>query len=171
MNECIEKLLQDENHNSAIGGSRLNIFNSPSYSSQTIYCFDRLENLASYPIALYMQRDHHLNEKVNNIILKLNEVGFFEKWNIDVVGRPPSKYSMRNYTPLQLKVKNIMAVVLFVLCTGTMMSTSTFLVENFIFSKMRLQNKWKIFIYLDQFVDGQRHYFKHLLEENFGYLP
>lgn len=172
MNECIEELLRDENHRSAIGGSRRNIFKSPSYSPQTVYCFDRLENIASYPIALYMQRGHYLKEKVNNIILKLHEVGFFEKWNIDIVGRPTSKYAMRDYSPLQLKVENIMAVVLFVLCAGTMISTSTFLSEKFIFSKMKQKKQCKIFIYLDRFVDGQRHYLKHLQrEEKYVYLP
>lgn len=59
-------------------------------------------------------------------------------------------------------MENVMAVVIFVLFTGSMMSTATFFVEKFIFWKMQQQRKCKIFIYLDQFVDGHRHYLKNL---------
>lgn len=174
MNDCIEELLQNNKQNLAIGGSRRNILSSSLYSPSRIYCFDRLENIANYPIALYMQKNSNFKDKIDNVILTLSQFGLIEKWNTEITGLSPNnKHSKGNNTPHQLKMENIMAVILFVVCTGTMISTSTFLVEKYIFWKMAQRRKAKIFIYLDQFVDGQRHYLKNLdeEEENFVYLP
>lgn len=71
------------NYNIAVGGSRQNILNSPLYSQSKIYCFNGLENIATYPIALYMRKSFHLKDKVNDIIQEVSEAGLFEKWKED----------------------------------------------------------------------------------------
>ena len=48
-----------------------------------MFCFDGFENIATYPIALYMRQDFPLKEQVNEIVQLLLESGFFVKWQND----------------------------------------------------------------------------------------
>lgn len=162
INDCIEQLLNNNYKDDlAVGGSRQNILNSPSYSPSKIYCFDRLENIRSYSIALYMQKRFYLKEKVNDIITELFKGGLLEKW--DKQSQMRRKYEVAYTIPLRLPVTHIMVPIVFVLGVGSFMSISTFIVEIYVFWKIE-HSKHKIWIYLEQFFDGQRHYLKNVPE-------
>lgn len=159
INECIGQLLYDDKL--AVGGSRQNILNSPSYSPSNVFCFNKLENIASYPIALYMQKDFYLKKQVDNIIRKIFDAGLVEKWLQDSC---IEKYESRYYPPDQLSVAYIGAALVFFLGVGSLFSISTFIAEKLVSWKMKQPARHKIWIYLEQFFDGKRHYFKNLPE-------
>ncbi|XP_037033032.1 uncharacterized protein LOC119072018 [Bradysia coprophila] len=78
--EDIDECLVPNLENLAVAGSRQNMINSPSYSPLQMFCLERLENIASYPIALYMRKDFPLAAKVDTIARQLLEAGFFVRW-------------------------------------------------------------------------------------------
>lgn len=160
MSECLLQLLHS--NKIAIAGSRQNILNSPLYSSSQVFCFKDLENIASYPVSLYMRKDFRLKEKLNEIIEQLLEAGYFDKWKTDCHLR--GKYEEPYTIPLQLPITHISAALIFLFGVGSLLSTSTFIFEKLIFWKMHQRVKHKIWIYLQQFVDGERHYFKNVPE-------
>lgn len=149
--------------NIAIGGSRQNIINSePSLSSQ-MFCFDGLENIATFPIALYMRHDFYLKEEINEILQQSLEAGFFVKWQGDF---QIERKHESDTEPVPLGIANISAVLVFFIGCGSMFSTSVFIVENIIYRKRKQQrgNKYNIWFYLEQFFDGRRNYFKNVPE-------
>lgn len=127
-----------------------------------MFCFDDFENIASYPIALYMRKDFALKADVDAIAQQLLEAGFFVKWESDsrIEGERKSPYII----PLQLTVTHISAALIFLLGCGLMASTSAFAVESYVYWKLKGQGKMKrtIWIYLEQFLDGRRNYLKNV---------
>ncbi|KAG4079216.1 hypothetical protein HA402_004591 [Bradysia odoriphaga] len=160
ISECLVHLLH--NNKLAIGGSRQNILNSPTYLQSEVFCFENLENIASYPVALYMRKNFNRKTKVDATVQQLFEAGFFDKWKRD--SQLPRKHEMPYTLPLRLPVTHISAVLIFIIGVGSLMSILTFAAEKLIFWKMKQPNKHAIWKYLEQFVDGQRHYLKNLPE-------
>lgn len=154
--DCLAQLAHD--NKLAIGGSRQNILSSPFYSPSQVFCFNRLENIVSYPIAFYMRKDFHLKDKVNDIIARLLNAGFFEKFNFK-----SGKNQMPDATLLPLSVSHI-SLALFLIGVGSLLSILAFVVENYVFGKMKQRINCKIWKYIEQFFDGQRHYFKNIPE-------
>ncbi len=134
------------------------------YSSLQVFCFEGLENIASYPVALYMRKDFHLKDKLNAIVGELSEVGFLAEWKKD------SQFKRIEETPytipifIQLSVSHISATLVFATGGGSLLGILTFFAETIISWKVKQQrwgrrNFWK---YLEKFFDGDRHYFKNL---------
>lgn len=71
---------------------------------------------------------------------------------------------MPHAIPLRLPITHITAALIFLVGPGLLMSIGAFIIEKFVFWKMKQGTENKILIYLEQFFDGQRHYFKNLPE-------
>lgn len=166
--------------NLAIAGSRQNMINSLSNSSPQMTCLDRSENIASYPIALYIRKDFRLKADMNAIIHQLLESGFFVKWKSN--SQIEEKHESSDLEPVSLTIEHISTALIFLIGCGSVLSTSAFAAENIIYWKMkkRRKDRHRIWIYVEQFFDGRRHYFKNVperlemqnknLEERFPYL-
>ena len=159
----MDHLKHDDNDYLAVGGSRQRILNSRSYSPLKIYCFDREENIASYQPALFMRQDFNLKRKINRIILNAFESGLFVKWDRDSQRK---KERIIPYTPNpSFTLKEYTFAFVFVVGIGSLMAASSLLCEIVINRKMKQTTKAKIWSYLEQFFDGDRHYLKDLPEK------
>ncbi len=134
------------------------------YSNLEVFCFEGLENIASYPVALYMRKDFYLKDKLNEIVGALSEVGFLAEWK---KGYQFKRIEEMPYTiPLyrQLSISNISANLVFTVGGGSLLGILTLVAEIIISWKMK-QQRWgrrNIWKYLEEFFDGDRHYFKNL---------
>lgn len=112
---------------------------------------------------MYMRKDFYWKDKVNTIVQQLVEAGLFVKWQRDsqLHGKYEIPYAAQ---PIRLPISHASAALVFLIGVGSLMSISTFIVEQFVFWKMKQPNKLKIWMYLEQFVDGHRHYLKNVPE-------
>ncbi len=132
------------------------------YSSAQVFCFEGLENIASYPVALYMRKDFHYKVEVNAIVETLSDAGFFVGWQREI--KIKRKQEIASMIPITLPISHIAVAFIFLIGCGSILSTLAFLAENNISWKMKQRRKKKFWIYLEQFFDGQRHYMKNLPE-------
>ena len=164
IDRCLDHLKYDDNQEFAIGGSRQRILNSRSYSPEQIYCFKEDENIASYQPALLTRKGFALTEEIDKIIRNAFEGGLFVKWDRDNQRRKERKIS---FTPkLTLTLQEMAVLFVFILMCGWILSISIFLNERFIHEKMQQTNPSRIWTFLEQMVDGRRHYFKNLVYKN-----
>lgn len=162
IDDCLENLLHTDYIDLAVGGSRRHILSSQAYSPSKIYCFDQSQSIQSYSTALYMPTVFDLRLKIDKIIQKLLEGGLFVKWNKDSILR--RKFEIPDSQPLGMTFEDISTPFIFLFIIGSVISMSSFICELIIFRKMKQHNRHVIWIYLEQFFDGRRHYFKNLME-------
>lgn len=74
-----------ENHNVAVGDSRLDILTSSHYSPEEIYCFDERGSLIIYQLSIILEKSSGIVGKINGIIRNSFESGLFIKWNRDTL--------------------------------------------------------------------------------------
>lgn len=162
--KCMEHLLDDDKGDVTLGVSRQQILNAPAYSPSKIYCFDRSQIIASYSIALCMKKDFRMQIQtdINETIKKLFEGGLFVKWHRD--SQRCEKYEIPFSPSPKVTFDDLAGIFTFVYVVGSIMSISSFFCEKIIYHKMQQPNKHKIWIYLEQFFDGDRYYFKNLME-------
>lgn len=156
---------RDENDDLAVGGSRQNILNSRSYSPSKIFCFDRDKSIASYHPALMMRNEFHLRPRINEIIQNAFDSGLFDKWNRD--NQKKKERLIPFEEPDALNIYHLIpAFINFIFC-GSFISILTFFCECFIHRKMQEQNLSRNCMYVEQFLDSDRHYLKNLPEKIF----
>lgn len=149
--------------NLAIGGSRQHILNSRSYSPSKIYCFDRDENIASYQPALLMRKDFALRQKIDEIIQYAFESGLFVKWDRDSQRK---KERILPFIPeTELSLGHLSPAFVFIICVGSIMSILSVISELIIYRNMQQEQRSWIWMYFEQFFDGNRHYLKDLPEK------
>lgn len=110
-----------------------------------------------------MRQDFDLQPKIYDIVQKLFEAGLFVKWNTD--SQRWKRYEISDDPVIQLTVADIAFGLFFFTFIGSLMSIATFVCERIIFLKMKQRNKHTVWIYLEQFVDGHRHYLNNLPEK------
>lgn len=167
IDECLDHLKHDDNDDLAVGGSRQRILNSHSYSVSEIFCFNRNERIASFQPALLIRRDFAMRQRIDEIIQNAFEGGLFVKWDRDSQRR---KKPLLPYSPKPILTLAEMAVLfVFFLIGGWILSISVFINEIVIKRKNQQPNRIRFWIFLEQMVDGERHYFKNLLykQKNF----
>ena len=151
----------DDNDDLAVGGSRQRILNSRSYSPSTIFCFDRVESIASYQPTLLMRKDFDLKQKIDATIQYAFECGLFAKWDRDSQRK---KERLMSFVPSDgLTLQSLSAFIL-VIIIGWIMSIASCVSELIIHRKLKQKQRSRIWKYLEQFFDGDRHYLKNLPE-------
>lgn len=159
IDSCLEYLAHDSNL--AVGGSRQHILKSFSYSPRKIFCFDPSENIASYQPALLMRKDSPLKSRFNKVIRNAFEGGLFVKWNRDIQ-RKKKHSPPQEDIPTEILMEHLSGVIIWAYVFGCLMSFATFICEKIIFLKVKSSNRPRAWIYLEHFVDGERHYLKDL---------
>lgn len=166
IDRCLEHLKHDDSHEAAIGASRQRILNSRFYSPEQVYCFNQDENIASYQPALLMRKGFALTDGIDKIIRNAFEGGLFVKWDRDNQRKKEQKHS---FTPkLTLTLQEMVVLFVFILTGGWMLSTFIFINERFIHKKMQQLNPSRTWTFLEQMVDGRRHYFRNLIYKNWA---
>lgn len=153
-------LKHDDNYDLAVGGSRQYILNSNSYSPSGIFCFDSDENIASFQPRLLIRKDFAKKMKVNEIVQNAFEGGLVVKWSNDILRR--RKPIIPPEPPIGITLKFFSPVLIFVLLMGSIMSTASFLCERIIHHKLKQCPQSWIWLRLEEFFDGERHYLRNI---------
>lgn len=163
IDRCLEHLKGDDNSDLAIGGSRQHILNSRFYSPEKMFCFDRNEIIASYQPRLLMRKDFPFKSRVNEIIRNAFEGGLFVKWSRESKRQRERVIQHERFLAISLQVS--FGPFLFFCGCGSILATLALLSEYIIFKKMSQKNRSRIWVYLEQFFDGKRHYLTNLPEK------
>lgn len=155
---------RDENYDLAVGGSRQQILNGRSYSASSIFCFDQNEHIASYQPAMMVRKGFPLESKINEIIQDAFESGLFIKWHRN--SERKLERAIPNEPPTELTLKDLRFAFVWILLGGYILSTLAFISELIISRQMKQPSRSWIWAYLEQFFDGERHYFKNLLDKS-----
>lgn len=78
---CLSELRSSEGIALAI--SRKHITNSPLFSTETIYCFSREQNIQTIPISFLMGPHFELLPRINQYLRMFMESGLLAKWERD----------------------------------------------------------------------------------------
>lgn len=147
----------------AVGGSRNHMMNNDDFDPSKVLCFDRLENVATFPISLWM-RKNVLNEKkaaIDDIINRIFESGLPTKWFSDYKHKTDSRVS--HQLPNRLRVDQLAFAMCFLYLPFICGSCLTLCLEKITFQYQNKPKSHWIWKYMEQFCDGQRHYLLNLL--------
>lgn len=144
----------------AIGASRQHILNCPAYSPSKIYCFEKSQNIANYKISLLISQQINRTNDINHVIRRVFEAGLFWKWHADSERR--KKFEPLKHIPMALTFEHFSAGFVFVLLIGWSLACLAFVSEHIIRLKIQERNGKGIWIRLEYFFDGKRHYFLNL---------
>lgn len=159
IDECLRFLYSNEyKYDWAIGASRLNIVNSPFYSSSKFFCFDQSEGIENYPVSMGMRKDYGKDIEVNKVIRYLTEGGFFVKWHRDNVKRKMYEVPI---TVSSFMTMDRLWVIFGLWGIGCLIPISSFCLELIVHKMVYQRNArhW-IWINLDHMCDGCRHNFR-----------
>lgn len=146
----------------AIGASRHHIYATSAYQSNGIYCFDRKETIADYRISMLINADFNQRHNIDGIIRHILEAGLFTGWNS--VQKRPKISPLVEFGSQRVTNEQISAAWVFMIACGWFLAISTFFAERIISRKRGQENASRIWVYLERFFDGKRHYFKNLPE-------
>lgn len=161
---CLKQLRHENNHDLSVGGSSERILNSRFYSASEIFCFDSDQYIAGYQprLWMWMQKDFTLESRINRIIQQAFEGGLFVKWHRDNQRKPKRMTRDNQWKPFNLKQFSLPFVTIYGL--GIIVSILSFFSEIFIQRKMMQKQRSKVWIYLERFFDGKRHYLANLTD-------
>lgn len=155
VNRCLAHL--NDHGTVAMGDLRQHILSSIEYKPSIMYCFNPNQNIANYPISMIIDRNFEHRHNINKIIQRTFEAGLFKKWHSSqqriIFDRSPQRETIR------LSVEQISIAFILVLSIGNSLATMSFIVEIFIGRKWRAAPIW---VFLEQFFDGKRHYLINL---------
>lgn len=157
---CLAHL--DEFDTIAIGDSRHHILASVLFQSSNFYCFDHRENIADYRVSMLINQEFNHAHNIDEIIRRVFESGLFVKWHSD--HRRIKTTSSIEFGSPSVTVEQISAAFVFIILGGWTLATLTFIAEHIIFRNYRREGASCIWMYLERFFDGQRHYMKNLPE-------
>ena len=110
-----------------------------------------------------MRQDLNLKRKIDKIISNAFESGLIEKWDRD--NQRKKKHLPSHMPQLAYTMNEFGFAFVLVLGIGSLMAASSLLCEIIISHKMKQTPTRKIWSYLEQFFDGDRHYLKDLPEK------
>lgn len=166
IDSCLKHLKDDENYDLAIGASRQNILNNPFYSTSNIFCLNRNERIASYQLILMIRKDIQLKLRIDGIIQRAFESGLFVKWNSDRKRKQERLHKLYSEPKSEPKLRLLNFGAIWFICgAGYMFAIATFICEILIQYKMKQKHRYWFWIYLEQCVDGHRHYFRSIPEK------
>lgn len=146
----------------AIGASRQHILNCPTYLSSTIFCFDESENIANYKVSLLVSQQFNRTYDINHVIRRIFEADMLSKWYED--SRRREIFEPTEHIPIELTFEQFAPGIVFGLLIGLTLSFLAFVCEHIIRLKLSENNGNGIWIYLEHFFDGKRHYLQNLPE-------
>lgn len=155
---CLQHLKRPENYRMAVGDSRLHLLSSPSYSPSELYCFDESESIFTYQVSLLLKNGSELEAKINRIIRNLFESGIFIKWSKEY--QRNQQIDESDDTPRILTITHLLMPLIFVMGTLIPLSLIVFSLELVTFGKMSRGEKSRIWFYLEQMCNPDRHYLK-----------
>lgn len=158
INNCLEHLEHDDNYDMAVGGSRQYILNSRFHSPWKMFCFNSDQSIVNFQPRLMMRVDILLQSKIDRIIQNAFESGLFTKWNRDSQRKKEHVFPIG--PPLTLNLEQYSFALITVYGSGVIISILALCFEFIIQWNMMRPHRWWIWMYLQQFFDGQRHYFK-----------
>lgn len=138
------------------------MLSSVAYNQNNIFCFDTREKIANNRISMLINRHFERRYNINGIIRRIIEAGLFEKWRSSRKRHHFNQASERS--TLSLSFEQMALAFKFILCSGLFISTLTFLCEIVIARKMCERNPARIWVHLERFFDGKRHYLTNLPE-------
>ncbi|XP_065354448.1 uncharacterized protein Ir87a [Calliphora vicina] len=80
--ECLQRAAKDTKL--AVAVSRQHSFYNPRIPRDSLYCFDRNENIYVYLVTMLMPKKFHLLHKINPVIQHIIESGHMQKWARDL---------------------------------------------------------------------------------------
>lgn len=80
--ECLQRAAKDTKL--AVAVSRHHSFYNPRIPRDSLYCFDRNENINVYLVVMLMPKKYHLLHKINPVIQHIIESGHMQKWARDL---------------------------------------------------------------------------------------
>lgn len=150
----------------AIGGSRQNILSIETHLTNQIYCFDRQENIASYPVSLIIKKSSPIKSKIEAVSRQLIESGLFVKWARDSRKRDTLRVP-KEFEGISLKHFDF--PLLLICGIGLFVAFSSFIWEQITFHMMMKSTKTRFWSRLNTFFDSRRHFLKDLPEKLQGH--
>lgn len=160
INSCLSETAEFDTI--AIGASRRYILATSAYQSNDIYCFNRKENIAEYRISMLINTDFNRQHNIDEIIQHILEAGLFTKWHSEYT--KVKIQSRIEFGSAYVTIEQLSAAWVFGIVGGSILSTITFIAEITIYRMNRKPKAALIWLYLERFFDGQRHYLKSLPE-------
>lgn len=158
LDECLQLLKDDDNL--AVAISRQHALNNPTVAQSDIFCFEENQNIFNYLNSMYIRKDHSHFSEINDITQRAFESGLFKKWAHDSKVKLPR--AMDDPALMSVKLEKIYGAI-FSYGLVTILSVTSIIVEVLAHPKSRLPNAHLIWVYLDKFVDADRHYLKNFL--------
>lgn len=162
LDDCLQLL--KVNYNLAVAITRQHALNNPTIAQSDIFCFEENQNIYNYLISMYIRKDHRHFREINDIAQRAFETGLFKKWAYDSKVKLPRVTV--DATIISLKLEQIYGAI-FSYCLVTILSVSSIIVEILAHPKSKIPNANRVWVYLDQFVDSERHYLKNIMGKDF----
>lgn len=161
IDECLIRLMHDNNNDLAVGVSRAHVTQTSLYVNHQIFCFDRSQNIMNYTISLAIRNDYELISNINKLIRRVLEGGLTSKWHRENTKNilPEVEETFRYET---IRVEHFLTLMYYVTIPSFFLSTAIFTFERLVVSKIRraktAKNR-KFWMKLSKIVDGRRHVF------------
>lgn len=154
---CIQLL--EYNEDMAVAVPRQNAYST--IFSRNIFCFNRLNNIQNYSVALLLHEQRIEIPKWNELIQQCIEAGLIEKWANDYYEQR-SQVDRGHVVVIQpLATHNFYGcLVLYGLFWWA--TVSTFILEIIVHTQLRNRNSHRLWRTIDWIIDGQRHFLKNL---------
>lgn len=155
---CLEEMKRSENYDMAVGASKLQILNSPSFSPSKHYCFGDSESILTYHVSLLLKKNTSMEIRINQIIQHAFEAGLLVKWGQNY------KYEYEDEFFLvpkgQMTISNALTAVVFGLGVGLPLAFLAFFAEIIVGYKMKRPNPSQFWRYCHKVCSPERIFFK-----------
>lgn len=153
---CLEHL--STNDELAVAVSRQHATNCPKISQEHIYCLSESEKIYSFAVSMLIREQYELVPIMDKVIQRSLESGLFQKWEKDSQLKK-HYHSVHNLKFVKLSLEHMGGgVVALGFCFPLCLLTGCF--EHLVYRRARVKNCSKFWKIADQFMDGDRHYFK-----------
>lgn len=148
---------RSENYDMAVGGSKLQILNSPAYSPSKHYCFRDSESILTYHISLLLKKNTKLEVRINRIIRHAFEAGLFAQWG--------KIYKYKHEDELlvptgHMTLSNALTAIILALGIGVPLGLLAFFTEIIVAYKLKQPNSSKFWLYCHMMCKPERIFFK-----------
>lgn len=157
LDDCL-RTLKEHNH-LAVAVSRKHALNNPVIAQSDIYCFQEDQNINTFMISMHIKKDHPKLHAINELAQRAFESGLFVKWTKDSKVEFPRQ--IENTVLISLTIDLIYGAI-FAYVMMMSLSIVILFAETLAYSKARMVNAKKYWIYMDIAVDAERHYLKNI---------
>lgn len=111
---------------------------------------------------MVINREFNRPHNINTLIQRILEAGLFTKWH----SKHKRVFGDRSvdFGAPSIHIEQLLAPICFMLVAGWILSIATFISERIVERKLRARNASRIWVYLEHFFDGKRHYLTNLPE-------